>query len=70
MIRGTMSPIDLSKSLKKYKKGWVAIDKKTLKVVAQAVSFAGISAKIKNIKNIILIPASANYYGFITTNHV
>jgi len=65
-----MSPIDLSKSLKKYKKGWVAIDKKTLKVVAQAVSFSEISEKIKDIKNIILIPASKNYYGFVTSNHV
>lgn len=60
-----MKIVDLSKSLKNYKSGWVAIDKKN-KVVAHAENFGSICKKIEGIQNLVLIPASNNYFGFIT----
>lgn len=58
-----MTPIDLTKTLLPYKAGWVAINKNNT-VVAHAESFKSISEKIKNRKDILLIPASKNYFGF------
>lgn len=61
-----MTAIDLTKKLKGYKEGWVALDKK-YKVVAAAKSFKDISEKVKNKKNgVVLMPASDNYFGFVT----
>ncbi|HVZ11510.1 MAG TPA: hypothetical protein VG965_00620 [Patescibacteria group bacterium] len=63
-----MKAIDLKKNLKGYKKGWVAIDtRKKNKVVAHSDSLEEISKKIDGMKNILLIPASDNYFGFITS---
>lgn len=62
-----MKAIDLRQTLKSYSQGWVAINKKSKKVVAKANTFASISEKVKESKNILLVPASKNYFGFITT---
>lgn len=65
-----MRVVDLSKILKPYKSGWVAIDKNNNKVVAHAEEFETITDKIdklaKKNKDILLVPASENYFGFIT----
>jgi len=63
-----MKTIDLKSELKKYKKGWVAINSGN-KVVEWASSFEKISEKIEDYedkKTMMIIPASDNYYGFIT----
>lgn len=65
-----MRPVDLTKISASYKSGWVAINKGN-KVIAHAQTFASISKKIKNMeKEVVLLPASKNYFGFITTSHV
>ncbi len=61
-----MKLLDLSKILKQYKSGWVAIDDKKNKVVAHAEDFESISEKVKYHKNVFIMPASNNYFGFIT----
>lgn len=61
-----MNPVDLRKALKPYADGWVAIDKKNKTVVAHAKSFALLAKKIKETKDIFLMPVSKNYFGFIT----
>ena len=61
-----MKPVDLTKTLKPYKSGWVAINQKNFKVVAHTKSFGAICEKTKEKKNIFLMPASNNYFGFIT----
>ena len=63
-----MNVIDLSKALKSYSEGWVAVDKKSNKVIAHAKTLSLISKKIKGIKNIFLVPASKDYFGFVTSN--
>lgn len=63
-----MNAIDIKNELKKYKKGWVALNPEN-KVVEHAISFKSICDKLnrhKNKKNFLLIPASDNYFGFIT----
>ncbi len=63
-----MTAIDLTKKLKKYKSGWVALDKNH-KVIAHAETFKAISEKVKEKRRqVVLIPASDNYFGFITSN--
>lgn len=62
-----MKGIDLRKTLKPYTEGWVAVNKRNKKVVAHATTFALITQKIKNTKDIILIPASKDYFGFVTS---
>ena len=62
-----MNAIDLRLALKPYSKGWLAIDKNK-KVIAHAKTFASISKKIEGIKDIFLVPASKNYFGFVTSN--
>ncbi len=61
-----MKLLDLTEALKKYKSGWVAIDETKKKVVAHAKDFESISKKVKYNKNIFIMPASNNYFGFIT----
>jgi len=61
-----MKPIDLTETLKPYKSGWVAIDSKKYKVIAKARDFIRIAEKVKGRKDIFLMPASKNYFGFIT----
>lgn len=66
-----MKAVDLTKTLKPYKSGWVAINKTTNKVVAHAETFETISKRIEkaDAKNLLLVPASDRYFGFITLAH-
>lgn len=57
-----MNVVDLRQALNSYSEGWVAIDKKSNKVVAHAKTFTLISKKIKDVKNVFLVPASKSYY--------
>lgn len=63
-----MKAVDLTKQLKPYKSGWVAIFNN--EVIAHAKSFEHISEKVKKLKkpakDILLIPASKTYFGFVT----
>lgn len=62
-----MKTMDLTKTLKKYQAGWVAIDESKHRVVAYGEDFASINEKIKDKKGVFIIPASKEYYGFITS---
>lgn len=63
-----MKAVDLTKQLKPYKSGWVAILNN--EVVAHAKSFELVIQKIRTLKkskkDILLVPASENYFGFVT----
>lgn len=63
-----MKAVNLTKALKPYKSGWVAILNN--KVIAHAKSFDLVIAKVskleKSTKDILLVPASKNYFGFVT----
>lgn len=61
-----MKAVDLTKILKKYKSGWVAIDSKNAKVIAHKKTFEEVADIPKNKKDFYIMPASNNYYGFIT----
>ena len=61
-----MTPIDLTKTLKKYKSGWVAIDETKRTVVAHAKDFSEINKKVSGKKNIFIMAATKEYFGFIT----
>jgi len=61
-----MKAIDLQKQLKPYKEGWVAIDRKQ-NVVAHSTTLTSLSAKIKGLNDLLLVPASDNYKGYITS---
>lgn len=61
--------IDLRQTLKSHSRGWVAINKKNKKVIADAKTFALISEKVKGLKDVFLMPASKNYFGFVTSIH-
>lgn len=63
-----MNAIDVKIELKKYKKGWVALNSGN-KVVEHAMSFESICDRVNKYedkKNLLIIPASDNYFGFIT----
>lgn len=63
-----MKGVDLTKQLKPYNSGWVAIFNN--KVIVHAKTFELIIEKVKKLKkprkDVLLIPASKNYFGFIT----
>ncbi|OGY26210.1 MAG: hypothetical protein A2Z24_01440 [Candidatus Woykebacteria bacterium RBG_16_44_10] len=61
-----MKDLDLTKTLKKYKSGWVAIDEQKRKVIAQAKDFDAITKKVGKDDTIFVMPASEEYFGFIT----
>ncbi len=61
-----MTPTDLTKTLKKYKSGWVAIDELKKTVVAHAKDFSGINKKVANKKNVFIMAATEEYFGFVT----
>lgn len=64
-----MKAIDLRKPLKEYSSGWIALDDKKRVVVAHARTFAAIvekAKKIKQNKNVVLLPAAKSYFGFVT----
>ncbi|OGH15247.1 MAG: hypothetical protein A3H50_03580 [Candidatus Levybacteria bacterium RIFCSPLOWO2_02_FULL_37_10] len=60
-----MKIVNLSKLLKKYKSGWVALNKED-KIVAHGKTFALTCQKIKDMKDVLLVPVSQNYFGFVT----
>ena len=63
-----MTAIDIRKQIKKYKKGWVALNR-SYEVVESARSFEEINKKLEKYKNkeeFLLLPASDRYFGFIT----
>ena len=60
-----MKPINLTKQLSKYKKGWVALDKKK-RVIAHAKTYKEIVGKVQNSADVLLVPASDNYFGYVT----
>ncbi|KKR32914.1 MAG: hypothetical protein UT63_C0028G0003 [Candidatus Gottesmanbacteria bacterium GW2011_GWC2_39_8] len=63
-----MKAINLSKSLQKYTSGWVALDKEN-NVVAHAKVFSDLLDILKNKvkeKDLTVMAASDNYYGYIT----
>lgn len=63
-----MKTINLSKLLKKFSSGWVAITTDYKKVVATGKSLKEITAKIEKQRrdDIVLISASKNYRGYVT----
>lgn len=63
-----MRPINLKKTLKKYQSGWVALNKQ-FKVVASGKNFASVADKVAKTKNIVLMPAAADYSGLVTRFH-
>lgn len=61
-----MSPINLTKLLKKYKSGWVAVSSDYDHVIAHSEKFIELQKKVKNKKNIIVIQAFKNYYNYVS----
>lgn len=64
-----MQTVNLSKLLKNFSSGWVAITSDYKKVVASGKTLKEITDKVSKEKqdDIVLIPASKNYRGFITS---
>lgn len=52
----------LSKQVKKYTKGWVAVDEKNAKIVAHAASFDAIMKKTEAKTDVVVFPASESYF--------
>lgn len=63
-----MKALDLTKVLKPYKSGWLAVDHKK-KVIAHEQTFAEISNKVKGNRDVYLVSVSKDYFGFVTTLH-
>lgn len=61
-----MAPINLTKLLKKYTSGWVALKSDYSGVVAHGNSFIDLQKKVKNKKNIVVVQASGNYYNYVS----
>ena len=64
-----MKSVDLTKVLKPYKKGWVALNQ-DFKVIAHANTFKLISDKAAHKKGIVLMPASEDFSGLVTHANV
>ncbi|OGE38519.1 hypothetical protein A3B45_01405 [Candidatus Daviesbacteria bacterium RIFCSPLOWO2_01_FULL_39_12] len=64
-----MQTINLSKILKNFSSGWVAITSDYKKVVASGKTLKEVTQKVLQQKrdDVILIPASKNYRGFVTS---
>jgi hypothetical protein len=63
-----MKAVDLKSQLKNYKTGWVAINKDS-EIIEAEKTFQAICKKLEtyqNKKDFLIIPASKNYFGFIT----
>lgn len=63
-----MKAVDLTKILKPYKSGWIAVNQKK-QVIAHEKTFVTISNKVKRYKDVFLVPASEDYFGFVTSIH-
>lgn len=67
-----MKNIDLTNILKGYKKGWVALSNDYKKVLFSADNFLLLMEKIEKAgkeKDVVLLPASENYKGFIGSHY-
>lgn len=62
----TMTKVNLTSVLQKYKSGWVAVSSDYRQVVAHADSFMVLQKKIQNKKNVVVIQALANYYNYVS----
>ena len=64
-----MQTINLSKILKNFSSGWVAISSDYKKVVASGKTLKEVTDKIvkQNRDDVILISASKNYRGYVTS---
>ncbi|HBQ50407.1 hypothetical protein A3B42_02105 [Candidatus Daviesbacteria bacterium RIFCSPLOWO2_01_FULL_38_10] len=64
-----MQIVNLSKLLKNFSSGWVAITSDYKKVVTSGKTLKEVTEKVKkqNRDDIVLIPAAKNYRGFITS---
>jgi hypothetical protein len=64
-----MQTINLSKILKNYSSGWVAITSDYKKIVASGKTLKEVTNKVarQNRDDVVLIPASKNYRGFVTS---
>lgn len=56
-----MTPIDLTQVASRFKSGWLAINQRTLKIVAHAKDFSSIIKKTEDKKEVVLIPASEDF---------
>jgi len=63
-----MKPVDLTKLLRPYKSGWVALSKDYKKVITFAPTLEKLDSKLDKLENpdVVLISASNNYRGFVT----
>ena len=61
-----MLPINLTKLLKKYKSGWVAVSNDYSHVVAHAKKFIELQKIVKNRKDVVVIQAFENYYNYLS----
>lgn len=64
-----MQTINLSKILRNFTSGWVAITSDYKKVVASGRTLKEVTDKVSKEKqnDVVLIPASRNYRGFVTS---
>ena len=64
-----MQTINLSKILKNYSSGWVAITSDYKEVVAFGKTLKEVTNKVikKRREDVVLIPASKNYRGYVTS---
>ncbi|OGE15142.1 hypothetical protein A3F00_01730 [Candidatus Daviesbacteria bacterium RIFCSPHIGHO2_12_FULL_37_11] len=60
-----MKTINLSRLLKNFSSGWVAITSDYKKVVASGKTLKEVSSKVGD-EDVVLISASKNYRGYIT----
>lgn len=61
-----MKTLDLSNKLKKYTKGWVAIDELTNEVIFYAPDFNSIMKRVEGKRNVFVMAVSDNYFNFVT----
>lgn len=61
-----MTPIDLTKLLKKYKSGWVAVSDDYSRVIAHTEKLIDLQKRIKNNPKVVVIQAFGNYYNFVS----
>ena len=64
-----MQTVNLSKLLKNFSSGWVAITADYKKIVASGKTLKEVTKAVEKQKSddVILIPAAKNYRGFVTT---
>ena len=64
-----MKPVNLSKLLKNYSSGWIAITSNYKKVVASGKTLKEVTSKVAKQErdDVVLISASRNYRGYVTT---